>query len=62
MAQVAVRLEAAEIGRDSRGLATRLVGMVSHIFASQRRSSRERDDLAVATSLARLGRETGVKC
>ena len=36
--------------------------MAAARFVAAYRRSREREDLAAATSLARAGRETGVKC
>jgi hypothetical protein len=61
MAQVEVRVGITEIGPLQRRT-SRLFRITSNGFASAFRKSRERDELGMATSLARTGRETGVKC
>lgn len=62
MAQVSVPLGTGAVGRVGDRPATRLFRMVSDRLAFANRRSRERDDLGAVISLARVGRETGVKC
>lgn len=62
MARVAVQIETVEVGRGRSGRAARLFRITSDRLASVYRRSRERDELAAAISLTRIGRETGVKC
>jgi hypothetical protein len=62
MAQVAARAGTTKVGRGRRGRAARLFRIVSAVWACAFRRSRERDELGAAMSLARVGRETGVKC
>ncbi len=62
MAQIAARARTTDVARDRDGRAIRLFRMASEGLATAYRRSRERQEMGRVASLARTGRETGVKC